>query len=305
MKKAWNEDQIPNLTGKIVFVTGGNSGLGFESCRVFAKHGAKVLLGARSITRGEQAIHKIRSEFRDADVSLIEIDLSSKQSIKAAAQTIKQFYSHIDILMNNAGVMVTPYKKTEDGIEQQQGINHFGHFYLTYLLFDLLKKSQSARIVNISSMAHRIGTMNYDDLLFEKKYSKIKAYGRSKLENLLFTQGLYRRLQSKHNSIIAVVAHPGGARTNLGREMNNKILYRIFSPLSGLFTQSAYQGALPQIRAAVDPNVKSGDFYGPRGLFGIKGSPVLVKAKPLAYDEKQADKLWEYSEDLMGITFDI
>lgn len=305
MSEHWNEEQIKDLTGKVVFVTGGNSGLGFESCKVFAKKNATVLLGARNVTKGNDAIKKIREEVPHAQVQLIEIDLASKKSIKKASDEIHQEFDQLDILMNNAGVMVTPYGKTEYGVEQQQGINHFSHFYLTYLLFDLIKKTGGSRIINISSLAHTAGKMDFSDLLFEKKYSKIKAYGRSKLENLLFTLGLKHKIEQSGLDIIVAVAHPGGSRTNLGREMNSNLIYKMVSPLSGFFTQSAYQGALPQIRAAVDDTVKSGDFYGPRGWFGLKGKPVLVKAKKDAYDLDLAEKLWKYSEEVMDITFEI
>jgi NAD(P)-dependent dehydrogenase (short-subunit alcohol dehydrogenase family) len=200
--------------------------------------------------------------------------------------------------------MTTPYFTTKDGLEGQMGTNHFGHFKLTGLLFDIIKNTPGSRIVNVSSSAHKRGIMDFDNLLYNdgKDYSPMKSYGRSKLSNLLFTYELQRRIQDKNIQTISVAAHPGVSRTNLARYIDGKIWFKLLRPLLMLMTQDQAQGALPQIRAAVDSNVKGGEYYGPHK--GMRGFPVIEISNEASHNENDARTLWEVSERLTGTTFD-
>jgi len=211
----------------------------------------------------------------------------------------------LDVLLNNAGIMTTPYFLTKDGLEAQNGTNHFGHFALTGRLFELIKNTQDSRVVNVSSMAHKQGTMDYGNLLFEngKGYSPIKSYGRSKLLNLLFTYDLQRRIEAAEIKTIAVAAHPGVSNTNLARFLEDKLIFKILKPMMMPFMQSQDMGALPQIRASVDPHVKSGEYYGPDGFNEMKGFPVRVQSNAASHNADDARKLWEISEKLTGVSF--
>ena len=305
----WTKDKIPNLAGKNVVVTGGNSGLGFETVKALADNGAHVVLASRSIANGEAAREKIKATVPHADIEIMQIDLGDLRTVREFAAAYKKKYNQLDILVNNAGIMMPPQGKTTDGFELQLGINHFGHFALTGLLFDILRNTPHARIVNVSSVGHRLfGDMDVSDLQFEKgKYSPSRAYGRSKLANLMFTYELQRRLQNTKHTLIAVAAHPGGSNTNLGRYIQQrvimKIMFAILTPLLFMLNQNAAHGALPQIRAAVDPGVKGGEYYGPHGLFEMKGRPVLVKSTEESHNKELAEKLWEISEQLTGVQF--
>lgn len=302
----WSVDQIENLKGKVIIVTGGNSGLGYEAAKVFAKHNATVILACRSIERAEEAKEKIMTEYPKSHVSIIQLDLESLDSVKLFVEAFKKKYTRLDVLLNNAGIMTVPYGKTKDGLERQNGINHFGHFALTAQLFDLIKSTPGSRIVNVSSVAHKMGRMDFNDPLFENgKYSKFKSYGRSKLSNLLFTYELDRRIKAKGLDIRVMAAHPGVANTSLMRYMNIKgilkPLYRFFTK----FINTAYVGALPEIRASVDPLAKSGSYYGPKGLPFTQKKPVVVKSNGVSHNPEDAKKLWEISEKLTNQKFEI
>ncbi|MFO7853304.1 MAG: oxidoreductase [Bacteroidota bacterium] len=306
-KEKWSKSDIPDLSGKIVIVTGGNSGLGFESVRAFAEKGAEVILASRSKSRGKEAKAAILNELPDAKIKVMWLDLVDLECVKAFSEEFKKKYDRLDILMNNAGVMTTPYFKTKDDFEGQMGTNHLGHFALTGRLMDLIKSTKGARVVNVSSNAHKVGRIDFDNLLFEegKAYSPMKAYGRSKLANLLFTYELQRRFESDGTDAIAVAAHPGTTRTNLDRYINKRVFYRILSPLISTISQDAEMGALPQIRAAVDPGVKGGEYYGPGGFGEMKGYPVRVKSNAASHDREAARKLWEASEKLTEVSYQV
>jgi len=302
-KENWTTENIPDLTGKVIIVTGGNSGLGYESVKAFAEKGAEVILASRSVEKGELAKKEI-GEVK-GNISVLKLDLMDFSSIKSFALKFKEKYKRLDVLLNNAGIMTTPYFLTKDGLEAQIGTNHFGHFALTGLLFGLIKNTPGSRIVNVSSMAHKQGKMDFNNLLFEngKGYSPIKSYGRSKLANLLFTYELQRRIEANGIKSIAVAAHPGVSNTNLARYLEDKLIFKILMPLMSPFIQEQDMGSLPEIRASVDEKVKGGDYYGPDGFNEMKGFPVLVKSNEASHNLEDAGKLWEVSEKITGVSF--
>ncbi len=302
-KEKWTTENIPDLKGKVIIVTGGNSGLGYESVKAFAQNGAEVILTSRSIEKGEAAKTKIGKV--KGNISVLQLDLMDFASIKTFADNFKKKYNRIDVLLNNAGIMTTPYFLTKDGLEAQNGTNHFGHFALTGHLFELIKNTSKSRVVNVSSMAHKQGKMDFDNLLFEngKGYSAMKSYGRSKLMNLLFTYELQRKFENTGIESIAVAAHPGVSNTNLARFLEDKLIFKILKPLMSPFIQEQEMGALPEIRAAVDPNVKGGEYYGPDGFNEMKGFPVLVQSNVASHNLEDAKKLWVVSEKLTGVKF--
>lgn len=303
----WSVQDIPDLSGKLIVVTGANSGIGFEATKIFVEKNAEVVLACRSMERGEKAFDEIKKEFPQAKIVLMALDLSSFKSIHAFSEQFHKKYQRLDILLNNAGIMMTPYGLTTDGIEQQQGVNHFGHFLLTSLLFDTIKQSSDARIVNISSIAHRMGKMNFNNLMYEdgKGYKTFTAYGRSKLENLLFTYELADRVEKQGYPIKVLAAHPGIASTNLGHHMYEKGIYKTFKFSTGAFSQDAYNGCLPGVRACTDIEAENGTFYGPDKRFGTKGSPKVCTSTKRSKDKALMTTLWGVSEQLTKTTFTV
>jgi len=301
----WTITDIPDLTGKTVIVTGGNSGLGFESVKAFALKGARVILACRSVAKGEEAKKQIVKFLPAADIQVMELDLTDLKSIRNFAIKFKQNHSRLDVLLNNAGIMMVPYSLTKDGFESQLGTNHLGHFALTGLLLEVLKNSPASRVVNVSSMAHSSGEMDFSNLLYEngKGYSPLKAYGRSKLSNLLFTYELQRFFEKNKMNTIALAAHPGLSDTNLANHMLKKWYFRILMPIFNRMAQPASMGALPELRASVDPGAKPTEFYGPDGKRQMKGYPVVVQPKQKAFNKEDARKLWEISEKLTSVIY--
>ncbi len=299
----WTTENIPELKGKVIIVTGGNSGLGYEAVKAFAQKGAEVVLTSRSVEKGETA--KINIGKVKGNITILQLDLMDFASIKHFTESFKKKYNRLDVLLNNAGIMTTPYFLTKDGLEAQNGTNHFGHFALTGQLFELIKNTPNSRVVNVSSMAHKQGKMDFDNLLFEngRGYSPIKSYGRSKLMNLLFTFELQRKFDTSGIKSIAIAAHPGVSNTNLFQYLEDKMIFKILKPLMSPFIQEKEMGALPEIRAAVDPNVKGGEYYGPGGFNEMKGFPVLVQSNAASHNLEDAKKLWEISEKLTGVKF--
>jgi NAD(P)-dependent dehydrogenase (short-subunit alcohol dehydrogenase family) len=292
----WTTNDIGNLSGKSAIVTGANSGIGVETAKALAAKGASVALPVRCIEKGKQACAEIKKEFPDASVEVMELDLSSLASIKNFVDAYSQKHERVDILVNNAGVMVPPYSKTEDGFELQFGTNHLGHFALTGLLLPLLLKSEKCRIVNVSSIAHRSGNINFDDLNWEEReYNAMQAYGDSKIANLYFTSELAKL--AKDTGITVASSHPGWTRTNLQK---NHMIFRMLNPI---FSQKPPMGALPTLRAATSDSVANEDFYGPSGLAEVKGYPIKVHSIPLAKDAQIAEKLWGVSEKLTGVKY--
>lgn len=305
MNGVWTVDNIPDLTGKVIIVTGANSGIGFEATRQFALKGAHTILACRNMEKAQVALAKIQAEFPNAQAEIIQLDLASLKSIHEFTLAFKAKYNRLDVLLNNAGIMMVPYKRTEDGFESQVGTNHLGHFALTGLLIDILEKTPGSRVVNISSGGHRMGIMDFDNLMYAKgkDYSRTGAYGRSKLSNLLFTYELERRLEANGANPIAVAAHPGLSETHLSDHFFGGRL-KIFShAFMKLMAQSAEMGALPGIRAAVDPQARGGQYYGPNGQRERKGYPVLAQSNQASHDEADARHLWQVSEELTGVYY--
>jgi NAD(P)-dependent dehydrogenase (short-subunit alcohol dehydrogenase family) len=298
MVEKWTEQDIPDQTGRVAVVTGANSGLGFETARVLARRGASVVLAVRNVKKGAQAAARMTG-----DISVQELDLTSLESVRAAAAELSETHPRIDLLINNAGVMYTPKQTTRDGFELQFAANHLGHFAFTGLLLERLLPVPGSRVVTLSSgPGHRMkAAIHFDDLHWEKSYDRVAAYGQAKLANMMFTYELQRRLAT-HGTTSAVVAHPGMANTALFRY--TPVLLRktvlLFLPL---FTQKPSMGALPTLRAATDPSVLGGQFYGPGGPGGVRGYPTVTTSSDQSYDMEIQQHLWTVSEDLTGVKF--
>ncbi len=305
MRENWTTNNIPDLTGKVIVVTGGNSGLGYWSVKAFAEKGAGVVLASRSKERGEKAKTAILKGNPEGNVEVAELNLADLDSVHRFAKTFLHKHDRLDVLLNNAGIMTTPWFTTKDGFEGQVGINHLGHFALTGWLLPGLQETPGSRVVNVSSMAHRQGKMDFSNLLFEngKGYSPMKAYSRSKLANLLFTYELQRFFEAHQTDSKAVAAHPGVSQTELFRHLDDKWYFRMVRPLFKAISQDGEMGALPQIRASVDPEVQGGEYYGPSGFNELKGYPVKVKSNGTSHNPEDARKLWEVSEELTGVKF--
>ena len=299
----WTLKNMDDQKGKVILVTGGNSGLGFESVKAFAEKEATVVLASRSIEKGEAAKSKILESHPSGTIDVMELDLMDLESVNSFVKQFSAKYDRLDVLMNNAGIMMTPYFKTKDGFEAQMGTNHLGHFALTGLLLELIKSTPGSRVVNVSSNGHRFGTMDFDNLLYEdgRDYTPMKAYGRSKLSNLLFSYELQRRFEANNINAASLAAHPGGSRTNLDRYLKGKFYYYILWPLAYLLTMNQAQGALPQIRASVDKSASGGQYYGPHR--SMTGYPVVIQSNDASQDLNDAAKLWEMSEQLTGISY--
>ncbi len=301
----WTIDNTPDLRDKLIIVTGGNSGVGFESVKAFTANGAEVIMACRNLSRGEAAKQQIFLENPKANILVMELDLMDLNSIKNFASVFHKKYTKLDILMNNAGIMAVPYGLTKDGFESQMGTNHLGHFALTGLLLDLIAKTPGSRVVNVSSNSHRQGIMDFENFLYikPKSYAPMKAYARSKLANLLFTYELQRVFESKGLDCISVAAHPGTCQTNLMQHMEGKLLFSLLRPIVSFMIQSAAMGALPQIRASADSRVKGGEYYGPTGFRELSGYPVLVQSNKASHHRESAGKLWDISEKLTGVKY--
>ncbi len=303
-KQPWTVRDVPDQTGRVAIITGSNSGIGFEAARVLASRNATVVLACRNTGKAEAAASRIRSECPGAKVEIQLLDLGSLESVKQAAESLRTRFPRIDLLINNAGVMVPPYGKTVDGFETQFGTNHLGHFALTGLLLERLQATPHSRIVNLASQAHRMGRIRFDDFNFERGYRAWPAYGQSKLANLLFTYELQRRLGKAGAGTIAVAAHPGWSRTELQRHATVKWWNRVLYPIVGsCLSQSAARGALPMLRAATDPKVTGGDYFGPSGFLEFTGDPVRVESNQRSHDAEAQLKLWQASENLTGIVY--
>jgi NAD(P)-dependent dehydrogenase (short-subunit alcohol dehydrogenase family) len=304
----WTERDISDQSGKTFVITGGNSGIGWEAGRMLAEHGAHVILACRNADKAKDAVASIeKTAVKGAKVEAMSLDLASLSSVERFAGELSGKVERLDALLNNAGLMALPYGKTADGFETQLGVNHLGHFALTGRLLPLLKKTPGARVVSVSSQAHRMGKMNWDDLMSERRYEKWTAYGQSKLANLLFTFELGRRLKKAGDGIVVTAAHPGYSATNLqhkGPEMEGSKLQGMFMSMgNGIFAQTASMGALPTLRAALDPAAVSGDYFGPGGIFEIAGYPVKVGTSARARDEASGKQLWERSVALTHVDY--
>jgi NAD(P)-dependent dehydrogenase (short-subunit alcohol dehydrogenase family) len=298
--KNWTTSDIPSQKGKVIIITGSNSGLGFEAAKVLSQKDATVIMAVRNLEKGKEAIAKIQSENTNAKLELMQLDLSDLNSVRSFSEAFHSKYSRLDILMNNAGVMFPPKREgTKQGFEIQFGTNHLGHFALTGLLLDLIKTTPNARVVTQSSIAHKMnGNIRFDDLNWEKSYSKTAAYAQSKLANLLFTYELDRLFKLNKIDAIATASHPGITFTNLFRSTGP-----FMGILKTLFAQKVETGTLPLLRAATETGLTGAEFFGPTKMMEIRGYPQLVKSIRKSYDEKLAKELWSVSETLTGITY--
>ncbi|MEH2434623.1 MAG: SDR family NAD(P)-dependent oxidoreductase [Nostoc sp.] len=295
----WNTKNIPSQKGRVAIVTGSSSGIGYETARVLANKQASVVIAVRNLDKGNKALAKILQQNKDADVKVMELDLANLASVKNFAENFQKNYLRLDLLINNAGVMIPPYSKTTDGFELQFGTNHLGHFALTGQLLQFLIGTEGSRIVNLSSSGHIMGKIDFDDLNWEKRsYAKWKAYGDSKLANLYFTYELDRKLKDNGIDILVTASHPGWTATELQRTAG------VVEYLSGIFAQDITMGALPTLRAAIEADLKGGEFFGPNGFMTMRGYPIKAETNELSKDKAIAKKLWVVSEKLTGVKFE-
>ena len=304
----WTAEQLPDLSDRVVLVTGANSGIGFAAARECARQSARVVLACRDRRKGTAARDAILAKAPRATVEVMALDLASLDSVREFSQQFHRGYDRLDVLCNNAGVMALPYCQTADGFEMQFGTNHLGHFALTGLLLDRLLATPGARIVNVSSLAHRLGAIRFDDIHSRSRYNKWRAYGQSKLANLLFTYELQRRLHAAGADAISVACHPGWSATNLqtaGPRMAGASTMEWLSDLGNrLLAQSADMGALPTLYAAADAHVRGGDYIGPDGFQEMWGFPTKVTSNDRSHDRAAARRLWDLSEEETGIRYD-
>ena len=301
MSRDWTTADIPDQRGRTAVVTGANTGLGLETAAALAASGAEVVVAVRDRDKGDAAMTTIRTRHPGADLITQELDLSDLSSVRSAAASLLDAHEHIDLLINNAGVMYTPKSTTADGFELQMGTNHLGHFALTVLLLPRLLETDGSRVVTVSSVGHRIRSkIDVDRLATTEGYERVAAYGRSKLANLLFTYELQRRLESAGASTAALAAHPGVSDTELTRYLPRFIQWGEI--LVRPFTQDAERGALPTLRAATDPDAKGGQYYGPDGIGEVRGAPRLVESSDRSHDPELQRRLWDRSVELTGVT---
>ena len=293
----WTPKNIPNQSGRIAIVTGANSGIGFHAAKELAAAQCSVIMACRNMAKAEKARETILAEHPDGDVHIMELNLADLDSVERFQEQYCNQYKGLDLLINNAGVMIPPYTKTAQGFELQFGTNHLGHFALTARLMRTLVSTPGSRVVSVASTAHRMGTINFDDLQSEKRYVAWLAYGQSKLANLLFCFELQRRLEEKGHDVRSVAAHPGYAHTALS---DHTFFIKLVSPIAG---QSAARGGWPTLRAATDPDAKGGSYWGPKHLFELRGPPVQVNSTKRSKSLETAQRLWTVSEQLTGLTF--
>jgi NAD(P)-dependent dehydrogenase (short-subunit alcohol dehydrogenase family) len=302
MPAEWSADQIPDQTGRTAVVTGGNSGLGLVTARELAQAGATVVLACRSVPKGETAAAQINAAVPNARVRVSELDLSSLESVRRFAGALEG--DELALLINNAGIMMTPQEKTADGFELQFGTNHLGHFALTGLLLDRLGRASDARAVTVSSLEHKAGHIHFDDLQLTKDYAPRKAYRQSKLANAAFGLELDRRLRAAGSPVKSVLAHPGYSATNLQSTGPTGLMKAILAVSNRVFAQSAEQGALPTLYAATAPDVVGGEYYGPDGFQELRGRhPTRVPVIAEGRDADVGRRLWEVSEELTGVRY--
>jgi NAD(P)-dependent dehydrogenase (short-subunit alcohol dehydrogenase family) len=296
----WTAKDIPDQSGRNAIVTGANSGLGLVTARELARAGASVVMACRNLDKGHAAVEQIRAAVPDAQVQLEELDLASLESVRGFAERFKATHDGLDLLINNAGVMAPPRRRTVDGFELQFGTNHLGHFLLTTLLLDSMEGREDARVVTLSSTAHKIGRIAFHNLDGDRHYFRWRAYGQSKLANLLFALELDRRLRSEGSTVKSLAAHPGYAATNL-QSASPPMIDRVVMKVSNKFVaQSDEMGALPTLYAATEPGLEGGLYIGPDGPSEQRGHPTIVQPNGRARDEDTARRLWQVSEELTG-----
>jgi NAD(P)-dependent dehydrogenase (short-subunit alcohol dehydrogenase family) len=303
-QRLWTAADVTDQRGRTAVLTGANSGIGFETAMVLAARGAVTVLACRDVGKGKQAADRISAGSPGAQVTVVQLDLSSLASVRQAADEIRTSHERLDLLVNNAGLMMPPRGTTADGFELQFGTNHLGHFALTGLLVDRMLPVAGSRVVTVSSNAHRAGRINVADLNWQRGYRRMAAYGQSKLANLMFTYELQRRLAAAGAATIALAAHPGTTKTQLTRYLP-AVMQELNNAVGGAFSQGARMGALPTLRAATDPDARGGDYYGPNGWLQVRGYPVAVRSSARSHDRAMQRWLWAESERLTGVTFSV
>jgi NAD(P)-dependent dehydrogenase (short-subunit alcohol dehydrogenase family) len=301
LTQSWTATDIPDQTGRTIVVTGANSGLGYETARALAAHGGRVIMAVRDEEKGRAAQATVTG-----DTEVARLDLADLDSVRAFAGRLADLGRPVDVLINNAGIMMPPRSLTKDGFESQFGANHLGHFALTGLLLPLLRRAGEAgdaRVVTVSSGLHRGGSIHFDDLTGERGYSPAGFYQQAKFANVLFGLELDRRLRAADLPVTSVLAHPGFSATNLQRTSPTGLRKVMIGIGTVLLSQSAEHGAWSQLYAATAPGVEGGQFFGPRGRTETRGHPTLVRPDPKAADPETARRLWEISEDLTGVTY--
>ncbi len=299
MSETFSEAGVPDQSGRTILITGANTGIGYEAARVLAGQGARVLLGCRSADKAREARRRILALHPKAHVELLSLDLGSLDSVRAAAAEVAAKQERLDVLINNAGIMIPPREETADGFESQFGVNHLGHFALTGLLLPKLRGTPGSRVVTVSSTAHKAGKMDFDDVHATESYSRQGRYSMSKLANLLFMHELQRRLSHAGAETISVACHPGISDTELSRYFPGWVMP--FAPVLRLFAQSPPMGALPTLRAASDRNVAGGEYYGPSLRFELVGPPIRVTPNGASRNPRLARRLWDLSIELTGV----
>lgn len=300
----WTSEQIPDQSGRTAIVTGANSGLGLAAAQELARHGAHVVLACRNAQKGGAAIAQIETAVPDAKVELGSLDLSSLASVKEFADRYLAAHDGLDLLINNAGLMAPPRGETEDGFELQFGTNHLGHFALTGHLIGAMEGRPDARVVALSSIAHRTGKIKFDDPQSERRYSRWRAYGQSKLADLMSALELDRRLKQVSSSVKSIASHPGYSATNLQSAAPPLVDRAVMRLTNAIAAQSAEMGALAPLYAATYPGLSGGEFVGPDGFMELRGHPVVVEPNRAARDQDVAARLWVLSEELTGVRFD-
>ena len=294
----WNIDQVSSQPGKVAIVTGANSGIGFEVTLGLVKKDFEVIMACRNMQKAEEAKVKILKIHPNAKVNPMKVDTSSLDEVKKFAEQFQKKYQKLHLLVNNAGIMMSPYKITEDGFENQFATNYIGHFALTGLLLPILTSTNDSRIISLSSLSYKWSEILFDDFQFEKGYSKTKAYGQSKRACLMFAFELQKRLSAAGFESISVAAHPGLSKTNL-----DQYYPALIRPLGNLFLQPAKKGALPILYAALDKNLKGGEFIGPDGFQQMRGFPKIVDADEYSNNKEVAQRLWSETEKMTNVFF--
>ena len=301
MTAKWNAEQIADQTGRTAVVTGANSGLGLVTARELARAGASVVLACRYVKKGEDAAAEIGAAVPDARLQVSELDLSSLESVRRFAGSLEA--GELALLINNAGIMMTPQEETADGFDLQFGTNHLGHFALTGLLLERLGTAEAARVVTVSSLEHKAGHLHFDDLKLVHGYNPRKAYQQSKLANAIFGLELDRRLRAAGSPVVSVLAHPGYSATNLQSTGPTGIMKAFLAVGNRMLAQSAEQGARPTLYAATAPDVEGGEYYGPDGFREARGRPTQVKVIAEGRDPAVGGRLWQVSEELTGVEY--
>lgn len=301
----WTTEQIGSLSGKKVIITGGASGIGFAASDVLASKGSDLIIAVRNTVKGEKAAAKIRAKHPAASVAVMHLDLGDLASVRQFATEFGSRFDRLDLLINNAGVMVPPYSKTRDGFELQFGTNHLGHFALTAHLLLLLMATPLSRIVTVSSLAARRAKIHFTNLDGSNGYNPMTFYRQSKLANLLFAIELQHRLERSEASTISVACHPGISVTNLLSRGSGKETGIIVRGLMGIVAQPAGKGALPTLYAATHPDLRGGEYIGPDGPGNTKGNPVLNNDPARLFTKELAARLWQVSEELTGVVYPI